>query len=278
MNLLPLAFLATLAHTLWLAVEWGPAGQQPLVGNLHYLAAIEFSAAAAVQTALRHRGRGAVFASAILAAVVAEGLLIWLETGPPAPRATEWAAEGFYYLSYFLIGVSMLRYSRRRRRAYNRLGHRSLLDSLVVTLLVAGGLWELFLSEVFLQSALPLWERTVQLGYPAADLLLLGILWTLLNAESRPAPALLVAGAGLLAYLAGDILYSYQVLYGAYLPGQWLDLTWTWGTLALVLSTRMLLEKPQPPPRKPGAARDRNSPALPGWAGGLLAATDGAAA
>jgi diguanylate cyclase (GGDEF)-like protein len=159
-------------------------------------------------------------------------------------------ADVFYLASYPLVGAGLLVLVRGRRRYADLPGA---IDS--ATVAVAGGLlaW-LVLAQPVADSADPLLTRAVGLAYPAADVLLLGLLARLVTAPGARTAAFRLIGCAVLLVIVADTGFAVWTAEGWALGGAW-DLAWLgayllWGVAALHPSMRELsrpsAEEPTP--------------------------------
>ena len=139
-------------------------------------------------------------------------------------------ADGAYLLGYvgLAAGVALIGLCSSSNEA-----KRAFVDGLIVALGVSTLIWEYLMEPYWLDRSLPLLSRAISAAYPLMDLLLLctflGLLFSGLR-RSISFGLLVVAGA---LNLAGDVVYSMQVLGGSYSGGTWLDATWMVAYLCL---------------------------------------------
>jgi two-component sensor histidine kinase len=183
------------------------------------------------------------------------GDLVWwliLTTQGEIPVAS--IADPFYLAFYplFAIGLVLLPTTPHRPGERLRLG----IDMLSALL---AGILLLWVSGVGprLAAGEPLgWPVGVALAYPAGDIALLWALLLLLSRrvspESRGALTLLAGGTGVM--LLTDLLYSWQVVIDAYVPGGFLDLGYTAMSILFGLAAVKAWVAPAETNGAPGAA------------------------
>ncbi len=100
------------------------------------------------------------------------------------------------------------------------------IDATLLTIVAGASMWELLLEPYATDPEASWLERTAGLGYPLADILVLGFLarLVLMRSVRTRATTLFVAGVGLM--LVADVTFSYTDLYGEYHAGSLLDAMW----------------------------------------------------
>ncbi len=97
----------------------------------------------------------------------------------------------------------------------------------------------------------PALEAAVNLAYPLADLVLLGIATAAMAVQRwRVGPRWILLGAGLVAFSAGDTAYVYAAATDEYVAGGLLDTSWPTGAVLMALAALT------PAPRRMSARRE----------------------
>jgi diguanylate cyclase (GGDEF)-like protein len=138
----------------------------------------------------------------------------------------------FYVGGYPLIAFGLIMLLRSRGTSRDAGG---VIDGFIVATSAAVLLWVFFVEPTAFDKSLPLFERLINVAYPAGDLLLIAIGAQLaVRQVRRQAPYWIVALA-LVALLVSDLGYLYQSSYGAYHEGDAIDLGW-WISYALIVA------------------------------------------
>jgi diguanylate cyclase (GGDEF)-like protein/PAS domain S-box-containing protein len=147
--------------------------------------------------------------------------VIWV-TGTEPMYAS--IADVFYLAYYPLMAAALLVLYRRRRTG--AADWATALDGLIITTGLALVIGMILVLPAMASAAGSPSGQAVALAYPLGDIVLLGVAVRLaVSAGRRPVSYYLLAG-GILAMLAGDLTYSYQLIAGTYVGGGWLDLSW----------------------------------------------------
>jgi diguanylate cyclase len=147
---------------------------------------------------------------------------------------------GFYPLSYAAVVVLL--------RARVRRFHRSMwLDGLVSGLTVAALGSAVAFDALISVSDGDALTIGVNLAYPAADLLLIGLIVGIFGLTGwRPGRAWLVLGSGLVINAAVDSIYLFQAMQETYVEGTWLDALWLPAVLLMGLASWQPLSDRRP--------------------------------
>lgn len=138
----------------------------------------------------------------------------------PAKFLTEYApgypaAPDFLYLASYLFTLpalaSLVMAGGRSKTRVN-----DLLDAAVVTSGVGVLFWVFFMSPYVHDAGLSGIAKVVSVGYPLMDILLLGVVMSLLFSGVRRSGSTTFLGLAVLAVLAADIFYSQAVLEGTF--------------------------------------------------------------
>ncbi|GGR18038.1 putative bifunctional diguanylate cyclase/phosphodiesterase [Deinococcus ruber] len=242
---------AVVLQVAWLLIRWGSAAQTLWYADLTYLAVIylstAFSAGALRVAAIDHRVNAGLLFGAMLMLSAGESVWVYFDlftTHPPDASV----ADLCYYTFYLLLGVTLLRQSGAGLRSLSTVA--VLLDSVLVVGVIGVFAWFFFLAEVATDSTTSILIRVVTLSYPALDLGLLIVILLALRNGCTAGQTLLSVG-GLTVYIVADLTYAYLSSRGAYMSGNWIDLLWTVGTVALALSSWHPVDRPHlSPPLK----------------------------
>ena len=159
-------------------------------------------------------------------------------------------ADGFYLAQYPLTAVGLLIFIWWRTPDRDR---RSLIDALTLTVGMALLSWIYLILPYVHNPALSWLQKSVAIGYPLGDVLLLAMIARLIvpgTARSRSAQFLIL---GIVGMLASDVSFGLIQLYGSFHNGTVVDLGWAvfytaWGAAALHPS---MSELTQPVARQP---------------------------
>lgn len=138
----------------------------------------------------------------------------------------------FYVAGYPFIAVGLIMLLRSSGSSGDVGG---VIDGFIVATTAGVVLWVYFVSPTAFDRTLPVFERLINVAYPAGDLLLIAIGAQLaVRHVRRQAPFWIVAVA-LLALLFADLGYLYQSGYGTYTEGDPIDFGW-WISYALIVA------------------------------------------
>ena len=159
-------------------------------------------------------------------------------------------ADGFYLAEYPLTAVGLLVFIWWRTPDRDR---RSLIDALTLTVGLALLSWIYLILPYVHNPALSWLQKSVAIGYPLGDVLLLAMIARLIvpgTARSRSVQLLIL---GVVGMLASDVSFGLIQLYGSFHSGTVADLGWAvfytaWGAAALHPS---MAELTQPVARQP---------------------------
>jgi diguanylate cyclase len=227
-----------LAFFLWLAFHvGGHSGVVDFDDTVTALAALS-AAVACLFAGLRQQGAGRRFwmlmALALGAWTCAE--VIWgvydlvLHEAVPVPS---WADVG--YLSAIPLAAGAL-LSHPGLRAGGRHRGRAMLDGLAIGLAVLLVSWTFVLGPLWRHTDLTTAGGIVALAYPFGDVLIMFlIILSIRSMESAGRRALLWVLVGLAAMAVSDSIYAYLVEVGRYSTGNFVDIGWVVGYLAIAV-------------------------------------------
>lgn len=156
-------------------------------------------------------------------------------------------ADPFHIAFYpFLVAGMLLLVFERHERAEGA----ERIDALMVTLALATLLWVYLIAPYVHQQSLPLLQRLTSVAYPAADIMLLGVIARVAAGSRRREPALWFLLAAAVVLLLSDAVYGWKLLGGGYtmngaMASGWAVYFTLLGTAALHPSMR-LLNRPGP--------------------------------
>jgi signal transduction histidine kinase len=167
------------------------------------------------------------------------------------------AADALFLLSYAVDALALFRLVQHSRKPLRR---GDLMDGFIVTLGLAA-LSVHFIIEPVVQGPGSVFARVVSVAYPTMDLVLLGLLLSLIVAPSRPRLRDALLAAFVVCQLAGDTGFSLSVLHGTFVYGQpsfgfWLLSYGFLGSAALYQPVRNLAKAPDSKPT-PNLSRRR---------------------
>jgi PAS domain S-box-containing protein len=150
-------------------------------------------------------------------------------------------ADAGYLLAYPFLIAAVLLLPARRLTGVQR--GRVLMDSCMTLAAAATFSWYFLLGPTLLASSQTALQKCLAAGYPVGDLL---VLFCLLLTVARvrgeePARGMLPLCMGLLVIIVTDVVYGYQSLHGAYVPGTAVDAGWPLGFMLLALGARGVL-------------------------------------
>ncbi len=154
------------------------------------------------------------------------------------------AADSFHLAFYpFLVG-GMLLLIHEREEGHDR---SALIDALTVTLALATLLWVYLISPYANDEAMSLFKRLASIGYPAMDILVVGVVARMAAGSHRREPAFGFMLSGAAVLLLSDAIYGWRLLGGHFTPGPVTAAGWAafyvlLGTTALHPSMRLLSE------------------------------------
>ena len=195
----------------------------PLLGGRSLIyGAIGLSAAVAIGIGVRrNRPEGALawwmFAAAEVVAVVGDIIFFRVHGAFPS------VADVFYLGSYPLLAAGIVLLVRRRTPGRDM---ASLLDSAIITIGLGVMAWVFLIEPYTGDKGLGLMEKSVSIGYPLMDILLLGVAVRLAMGGGWRPPAfyLLISSMGCL--LVADVAYGVMEIAGSYGDAMYLDVGW----------------------------------------------------
>jgi diguanylate cyclase (GGDEF)-like protein/PAS domain S-box-containing protein len=166
----------------------------------------------------------------------------------PAPFPS--MSDTFWLGAYPILAVGLALLIRRRAPGREWAG---LIDAAIVATGMGVLSWVFLINSYVEDRALTVLERSISIGYPLMDLLLLAVAARLAVTPSSPAPAYRLLGLSLVFLLIADTIYGKMLLDGTYftgsLPDLWFLLSYVfWGAAALH-PTMHTLSEPAPKPR-----------------------------
>ena len=138
----------------------------------------------------------------------------------------------FYVGGYPFIAVGLVMLLRSRGTSRDAGG---VIDGFIVATSVGVLLWVFFVVPTAFDHTLPVFERLINVAYPAGDLLLIAIGAQLAVRQVRRQAPYWIVSVALLALLVADLGYLYQSLYGVYNEGDPIDFGW-WISYALIVA------------------------------------------
>jgi diguanylate cyclase (GGDEF)-like protein/PAS domain S-box-containing protein len=144
-------------------------------------------------------------------------------------------ADGFYLATYPLAAVGLLIFIRWRTPDRDR---RSLIDALTLTVGLALLSWIYLILPYVHNPQLSWLQKSVAIGYPLGDVLLLAMIARLIVPGTARIRAVQFLILGVVGMLASDASYGAIQLYGLFHTGTVVDLGWAviyiaWGAAAL---------------------------------------------
>ncbi len=239
---LGLSGVCLLAYAAWLAAG-EPPGIAWVANHLFYNGGIFLAALAClIRAATTPRLRVAWTAFGLGLAFWAAGDIYWVDALADLKKIPYPSPADIGYLlavPCFFVGIGVL--------AHDRLGQTSAatwFDGAIAALAAAAGASALLAPAlVGLTKGDPSTVAT-NLAYPLGDLLLIAFIAAVLAVSGlRNGRPLLLIGAGLAVWSAGDALYLWGEATGAY-TGGWLDLLWPLGALLIALSAAVSVSAP----------------------------------
>ncbi|MGO9488067.1 MAG: EAL domain-containing protein [Solirubrobacteraceae bacterium] len=161
-------------------------------------------------------------------------------SAPHFPSAVDSFHLGFY--PFLVGGMLLLIHDREEDR-----DRSALIDALTVTLALSTLLWVYLISPYADGNSMSVLARMASIGYPAMDILVLGVLARMAAGSHRREPAFAFMVCGVAVLLLSDTFYGWRLLEGHYSPGPvtqagWLAFYALLGAAALHPSMRRLSE------------------------------------
>ena len=154
-------------------------------------------------------------------------------------------ADSFHLAFYpFLVGGMLLLIHEREEDS----DRSALIDALTVTLALATLLWVYLISPYANDHTMSLFRRLASIGYPAMDILVVGVLARMAAGSHRREPAFAFMLSGVAVLLLSDAVYGWRLLEGHFSPGPATAAGWAvfyalLGTAAMHPSMRLLSER-----------------------------------
>ncbi len=129
-------------------------------------------------------------------------------------------ADVLYLAGYPFMAAGLLLLIRRRIAGGDRAG---LIDAAILTTAVAILSWTFLIQPQVVGTDLDTLSLVISLGYPVADLILIGVAMGLLTTPGARTPSFRLLGVSLVLLLVADQIYALQTLEGAYVAGGPID-------------------------------------------------------
>jgi diguanylate cyclase (GGDEF)-like protein len=235
------AVLVLLAYGLWQMFRWGGRANQAFIGDLAFVpvngAAVVLAWRVSRRADLGYRTCRAwrLLSLAMFLYLLGDLLQFWVENVMHRVAYPTWSDAA--YLGFYVVAFcGLVSFPARRGSGPERL--RLLLDLGAVFTGGAVLIWYLALGPaVGAGLRFDLFDL-VTYAYPIGDLLLLfGILTLLWRGVPRSSVmALQIFAAGLLLFIAADLIYAYITVHSTYLGGDPVDSLWMLGVTAVCIS------------------------------------------
>ncbi|MGM0951655.1 MAG: GGDEF domain-containing protein [Pseudomonadota bacterium] len=160
-----------------------------------------------------------LIAIALFLAAVGHGIWYWLDSRGLSPFPS--MADMFYLAVYPLFMGALYKLGHRKGRSDG-----AVTDALVVGTSAAVLGWVLLIVPYMNDPDLSMGQLLISAAYPVADLILLPLILYLVFLQRERILANLFLLAGMLCYLAADLLYAHGNLVGWYTPGGFTDGLW----------------------------------------------------
>jgi diguanylate cyclase (GGDEF)-like protein len=253
------------AYGLWQAFRWGGRGHQALIGHAAFVPVIAAAALLAWRASRRAGlGRNAcrawrLLAIALLLYLAGDMLQLAYEAVLHRRAYPTWADAG--YLAFYPIAFwGLISFRDRRRSRPERL--RLLLEMGIEITGAWMVIWYVALGPAIAANGHLGLFNLASYAYPIGDLLLLfGTLAVLLrSAPPSSVLALRILAAGMLAYIAADVIGDHITAYSPYMGGDPVDTLWILALILMSLAAACQLRAkpaevleplPKPAPRRP---------------------------
>jgi diguanylate cyclase (GGDEF)-like protein len=263
---LAVAVAVMVAYGLWQVFRWGGHGHQALIGDLAFIPVNGAAALLAWRASQRaDLGRNACRAWRLLAVALLLyllGDLLQLVYECVLHQRSYPTSADAAYLSFYPVAFwALISFRDRRRSGPER--WRLLLDTGLVFTGGAMLIWYMALGPAIAAAGgrFGLFSL-VSYAYPVGDLLLLfGTLTVLLRGPPQSSVlALRIFAAGMLAYIAADVIYDHITAYSAYMGGDPVDTLWILAMILIFLAAAcqvrakpagVLAPLPKPAPQRP---------------------------
>ncbi len=160
-----------------------------------------------------------LIAIALLFAAIGHGIWYWLDLHDLTPFPS--VADIFYLAIYPLFMVALYKLGRPDGQSEGAMS-----DALLVGTSAAVLAWVLLIAPYMNDPSLSAGQFLISAAYPIADLILLPLILYLVFLQRARILANLFLLAGMLSYLAADLLYAHGNLIGWYAPGGFTDSLW----------------------------------------------------
>ncbi len=239
----------------WQLLGWGPAGDKSLIGDLFFYPVSGAAALLAWRASVRCAGWPRLRRSWRLLALGAAAYLF----GDVAQTVYEVAghkpypsvADGFYLVFYPLMLVGLLSFPTIQRDRSERL--RIGLDLAVVALAGSGAVVYVVLGPTAVAGGQSPLQAAFSIAYPVGDMMLLvGLASVMLRGSASSASrALQLLAAGLVFYVAADLVYGYMTLHSGYQGGDPVDTLWMIAIALTAAAAAAQLPAAKPEPVRP---------------------------
>jgi diguanylate cyclase len=236
------AALATLvAYGLWQVFRWGGPEHQVLIGNLVFLPVDWYVAVLAWRVSRRadlgHRTSRAwrLIFLAVICFVIGDLLRFVCEVLLGTSGEPSWV-QAIYAGCYIFAACGLIAFPARRRSSPERV--RLLLDTGTVFVGGAALIWYVALGPALARGAHSAPPGLIAFGDTAGDMLIFfGVLSVLARGTTRSsATALRIFAAGMMAFIANDLIYGYIIAHSAYRAGDPVDTLLMVAVIAIWLS------------------------------------------
>lgn len=160
-----------------------------------------------------------LIAIALFFAAIGHSIWYWLDLQGFTPFPS--IADVFYLAVYPLFVAALYKLGRHKRHSDG-----AIIDALLVGTSAAVLGWVLLIAPYMSDQSLSLGQLLISTAYPIADIILLPLILYLVFLQRARRLANLFLLAGMLAYLAADLLYAHGNLVGWYAPGGFTDSLW----------------------------------------------------
>jgi len=264
------AAVATLAaYGLWQLFRWGGREHQVLIGNLAFLPVDWYVALLAWRVSRRTdlgprtcRAWQLIFL-AVLCFVIGDLLRFVCEVVLRTGSEPSWV-QAIYAGCYIFTACGLITFPARRRSGPERV--RLLLDTGTVFLGGAALIWYVALGPALARGAHSAPPGLIAFGDTAGDMLVLfGVLSVLARGTTRSSgTALRMFAAGMMAFIANDLIYGYIIAHSAYRAGDRVDTLLMVAVIAIWLSLACQLRaEPGDGVATPQEAASGRPPVLP---------------
>lgn len=221
----------TLIFSSWLLFKWTDPAYETLISNLGYLPVSLFSAICGVYVASRNhlerQTREAWFFIAIGLISLTIGDIIYLFLDVTRGANFPDIPDIFYLAYYPLVFIGLGRVPSKLFDPSQERTWRLDLSAIVIS--ATAILWFFIIAPTAAAGGEDWFSKLVAGAYPAMDVFVLASITRLLFRRSGTdtRQALLILSLGIVAFIAADIIYAWQVLRDSYISGSAVDILWT---------------------------------------------------